>query len=56
MLEGGDALELVLARHADSIAGLIVEPLVQGAGGMRFHEPAHAADGCAKITDRLGLC
>ena len=30
----------MLTRHAESIAGLIVEPLVQGAGGMRFHDAA----------------
>ena len=27
-------------RHAESIAGMIVEPLVQGAGGMLFHDAA----------------
>jgi len=50
----GDALELVLSRHADSIAGLIVEPLVQGAGGMRFHDAA-TLQRLREIADRCGV-
>ncbi|MDQ2953429.1 MAG: adenosylmethionine--8-amino-7-oxononanoate transaminase [Pseudomonadota bacterium] len=34
------ALNGVLQRHAGEIAGILVEPLVQGAGGMRFHDDA----------------
>src|SRR5712671_6521261 len=32
------ALDQLLAQRAGDIAGIIVEPLVQGAGGMKFHD------------------
>ena len=30
----------ILEQHGEELAGLIVEPLVQGAAGMRMHSPA----------------
>jgi adenosylmethionine-8-amino-7-oxononanoate aminotransferase len=33
-------LDRTLTRYAGNLAGIIVEPLVQGAGGMRFHDAA----------------
>jgi adenosylmethionine---8-amino-7-oxononanoate aminotransferase len=33
-----------LSQHPNEVAGIVVEPIVQGAGGMRFHEPATLRD------------
>jgi adenosylmethionine-8-amino-7-oxononanoate aminotransferase len=36
----GDRLEALIAARADELAGVVVEPLVQGAAGMRMYPPA----------------
>jgi adenosylmethionine-8-amino-7-oxononanoate aminotransferase len=48
------AFEAVLAHHADEVAAIIVEPLVQGAGGMRFHD-ASVLRTLREIADRYEI-
>ncbi len=48
--EAADALEAILAERHGEIAALIVEPLVQGASGMRFHHPDYLRRARASCT------
>jgi adenosylmethionine-8-amino-7-oxononanoate aminotransferase len=45
------ALEMLLTQHSERIAAIIIEPLVQGAGGMRFHD-AHVLQTLRTLADR----
>ncbi|MEA2020066.1 MAG: adenosylmethionine--8-amino-7-oxononanoate transaminase [Campylobacterota bacterium] len=36
-----DKLEQTIKNHKDEVAGVILEPIVQGAGGMKIHTPKH---------------
>jgi len=48
------ALTGLIARHGEEIAAIIVEPLVQGAGGMRFHD-AQTLQRLRALADRFKL-
>jgi adenosylmethionine-8-amino-7-oxononanoate aminotransferase len=48
------ALEQLVTRHAHELAAIIVEPLVQGAGGMLFHD-TETLRHVRKIADAHGL-
>ena len=44
-----DAVRAALEEHGPNLAGVVVEPVVQGAGGMRFYSPAY-------LTALVELC
>ena len=46
--------ERLVASHTDELAAVIVEPVVQGAGGMRFHDPRYLSE-LRRICDEHGL-
>lgn len=48
------ALEETLKERSDEIAAFIVEPLIQGAGGMHMYHPAYLA-GARKLTQQFGV-
>jgi adenosylmethionine-8-amino-7-oxononanoate aminotransferase len=47
-------LRTLLHQHASEIAAVLVEPLVQGAGGMRFHAPEFLRQ-LRQLCDQEGL-
>lgn len=48
------ALREVIERHAHELAAVIIEPVVQGAGGMHFYSPAIVAY-LRELCDRHGV-
>ncbi|MFD6068966.1 adenosylmethionine--8-amino-7-oxononanoate transaminase [Amycolatopsis lurida] len=49
-----ELLATEIERHAGELAAVIVEPVVQGAGGMRFHPPAYLR-ALREITEANGV-
>jgi adenosylmethionine-8-amino-7-oxononanoate aminotransferase len=53
---GDDVLPMreILEQHHNEIAGLILEPVVQGAGGMRLYHPEYVK-ACRKLCDEFNV-